>query len=274
MTGDMRAAAARDPEFRGIDPPALDHLIKQVQDARTAVTVWLAGHPPPPGVPTGGYRQAEQVKVWLVDQLGMLSRRYGFAITHPDAGGGMGAPPAAPPPRSGTPDPAPSGGHDAPPVVAAPRLSPARSVTPHGAGDLGEFPTRPVALRAGRADARAITGAAPDEQVPAAVWTRLESCAADPDYTEALVERLGPSGAAALVAAAAGDSARLAAVRTALGTASRHTPLDAAWMRAFLADADRAGVRPAAVAVLTGAPLAERSRAALARVDLSAAPAT
>ncbi|MEV4258689.1 hypothetical protein AB0J52_36490, partial [Spirillospora sp. NPDC049652] len=105
MTAEMRTGpASRDGDFRGIDPPALDQLLRQVQQANTAIRGWLAGHRPPPGVAATGYRQAEQVGQWAADQIGMLSRRYNFAITHPDTGGGVHVPPAAPP------SPGPSGG--------------------------------------------------------------------------------------------------------------------------------------------------------------------
>uniref|UniRef100_UPI001A954B5E hypothetical protein n=1 Tax=Actinomadura roseirufa TaxID=2094049 RepID=UPI001A954B5E len=98
MTAQMRTGpAARDPGFRGIDPPALNQVIKQLQDAQRAITAWLDGHRPPPGVPAGGYRQADQVAQWAADQLGMLTRRYNFAITHPDGGGGVQATPAPAP---------------------------------------------------------------------------------------------------------------------------------------------------------------------------------
>ncbi|MFC0039317.1 hypothetical protein [Actinomadura rayongensis] len=271
---DMRAAARRDPDFRAIDPPALDHLVRQVQDARSAIAGWLAGHRPPPGVAATGYREAEEVAVWLTTQFGMLSRRYSFAITHPDPAGGVGTPPAAPAPRSGGGSGGTGGGGHAP-APHVPRLSPVHAVTPHGAGDLGNFPTREDALKAARGDAGALlTALEKGEGVPADVWAHLKADAGDPDYAEALYEQLGPSGVAALVAGAGGDQGRLAAIRESLGVASHHTTIDAAWMRTFLADARRDGAGSAAVAVLTGAPLSAKSKAALAKLDLGAPAGT
>jgi hypothetical protein len=47
-------------------------LVKQVQDAGTAVMNWLNAHRPPPGVPTGGYREAARAEQWATGQVGML----------------------------------------------------------------------------------------------------------------------------------------------------------------------------------------------------------
>ncbi|MBT2209713.1 hypothetical protein [Actinomadura sp. NEAU-AAG7] len=286
MTAQMRSGpAARDPEFRGIDPPALDRVIRQLQDAQNAIQGWLNGHRPPPGVPATGYRQADQVALWAADQLGMLTRRYNYAITHPD-GGGVDVPPV----RAPSPKPSPGGNPGAGggvqpgrPGATAPRtpspgtpgtpgrrhpVRPPRHTAPptsRGAGDLGNFPTRQAAARAARADALAVAAAVRDgDPVPDGVWKHLRANADDPDYTEALYERLGPASAAALVKAAHGDAARLEALRQSLGTSSHHLAMDAAWLRAFLAEADREGVRPVAVQVLTGADLSPRARDALA----------
>ncbi|MBX6770024.1 MAG: hypothetical protein IRY90_23210, partial [Actinomadura rubrobrunea] len=82
MTAQMRTGpAARDADFRGIDPPALNQLIRQMQEAAAAIRGWLDTHRPPPGVSAAGYRQADRVAQWTVDQLGMLTRRYNFAVT-------------------------------------------------------------------------------------------------------------------------------------------------------------------------------------------------
>ncbi|MFB4315704.1 hypothetical protein [Actinomadura sp. 21ATH] len=278
MTGQMRTGpAARDADFRGIDPPALNHLIRQMQDADNAIRGWLNGHRPPPGVPATGYREAQRVAEWTAGQLGMLTRRYNYAITHPDRGGGVEAP-AVPvlPGTPGTPgnrspgDASPGNGSPSPgpkPVEAPARPRP---VTPVGAGgDLGNFPTRQDAAKAARTDALAVAAAVQDrDPVPKAVWERLRANAGDPDYTEKLYERLGPAAAADLLKAAGGDEARLAAVRESLGTASHHAAMDVRWLRAFLAQADHAEIRPVAVQVLAGAPLSERTREALNRLGL------
>ncbi|WP_396453803.1 hypothetical protein [Actinomadura sp.] len=273
MTAQMRTGpAARDPEFRGIDPPALDRVIRQLQDAQNAIRGWLDAHRPPPGVPAAGYRQADQVAQWAADQLGMLSRRYNYAITHPSPGGGVDAPPPpapAPPPGDprtdpvGTPRPA-----QPPPRRTAPGGTPP-GPTPRGAGDIGDFPTRQAAAKAAKTDALAVVAAVQDGgPVPDAVWKHLRANADDPDYTEKLYERLGPAAAADLLKAAGGDEARLKAVRESLGTASHHVVMDAKWLRAFLAEADRAGVRPAAVRAVTGAGMSERTRAAAGGLGL------
>ncbi|MEW2358019.1 hypothetical protein [Spirillospora sp. NPDC029432] len=267
MTGQMRTGpAARDADFRGIDPPALNHLIRQMQDADNAIRGWLNGHRPPPGVPATGYREAQRVAEWASGQLGMLTRRYNYAVTHPDRGGGVEAP--AVPVLPGTP----GGGSPAPSPGPRPVEAPARPrpITPVGAGgDLGNFPTRQDAAKAARTDALAVAAAVQDrEPVPEAVWKHLKANAGDPDYTEKLYERLGPAAAADLLKAAGDDEARLAAVRESLGTASHHTAMDVRWLRAFLAQADHAEIRPVAVRVLAGAALSDRTREALNRLGL------
>ncbi|RAY13080.1 hypothetical protein DPM19_21520 [Actinomadura craniellae] len=289
--GGMRTGpGARDPNFRGIDPAALAHLIKQMQAASSAVKGWLAGHPPPPGVAATGYRQAADIERWATEQLGMLTRRHNYAVTHPDAGGGVTAP-APPPRRTGTPRTGatppgggvtapvppprrketprtgaapPGGGVSAPPP---PRQAPRQPhVTPRGAGDLGDFPDRPSALRAGRADALAADRALADRKpVPDPVWKRLTAHADDPDYTEALFDRLGPAGAAGLLRTAQGHPERTAALRESFGTVGRHAPLDEKWLRTFLAQAERDGLRTEALALLARADLGDRTQAALVR---------
>ncbi|MFC6883028.1 MULTISPECIES: hypothetical protein [Actinomadura] len=277
MTAQMRTGpAARDPNFRGIDPPALNQVIRQLQDANTAIKGWLNGHRPPPGVSSAGYRQADQVAQWAADQLGMLTRRYNYAVTHPDEGGGVDAPPPAPAPGSGASG---NGGGSGParrPAPTAPRprkQTPRREPTPKGAGDLGNFPDRPAALKAARTDALAVVAAVQDRKaIPESVWKHLKANADDPDYTEKLYERLGPAASADLLKAARGDEARLKSVEESLGTASHHLTMDAKWLRAFLAEADRAGVRPVAVQVLNGAAMSDRTRDAIAGLHLGSAP--
>jgi|GEM_PF-2525980 len=261
MSASMRGGpAARDPQFRGIDPDALGHLLKQMTAANRAIIGWLEAHPPPPGVPVSGHLRAQEVSVWVGEQLGMLHRRYNYAITHPDPAGGPRPVPAAPF-APGVPR-ANGGGGTAEP--------PRRSPTPRGAGDdIGLFPDRPSAQKAARADAlaieRAIKGGGP---IPQEVWRRLEQAADDPDYTEELYDRLGPAGVAELIKRAAGDEERLQALSRSLGTASFHLPMNTAWLKALLAEADRLGVRDIAVHVLSQAHFSPRTDAALDRLDL------
>ncbi|MFA1547515.1 hypothetical protein [Actinomadura chokoriensis] len=310
MTAQMRTGpVARDPEFRGIDPPALNQVIKQLQDAQNAIQSWLNAHRPPPGVSAAGYRQADQVAQWAADQLGMLSRRYNYAITHPSPGGGVGAPtPPAPAPvvpgkpggaPAGTPQPVkPPPGKTTPSKTAPSKTAPSKTApsktappktvphqatfrpTPRGAGDIGNFPTRQAAAKAARTDALVVVTAVQDGRpVPDSVWKHLRANADDPDYTEKLYERLGPAATADLLKAAGeqdargngadGDGANLKAVQESLGVSSHHMTIDVKWLRTFLAEADRAGIRPVAVQVLTGAGMSERTRAAVAKLDLS-----
>ena len=280
MTAQMRTGpAARHADFRGIDPPALNQLIRQVQDAHTAIRGWLNTHRPPPGVPATGYRQAEQAAQWAADQLGMLTRRYNYALTRTGGGRGVRTPPvpapAPSPPGTGAPRPGGTVGPAAPPrrtdrADRPPRpAEPPPRTTPHGAGDLGGFATRQEAAKAARSDALAIAAAVQDRRpVSDQVWRRLTENADDPDYTETLYERLGPAGAADLLRAAGGDQARVGAVRESLGTASHLLAMDARWLRAFLAEAGRAGVHPVAVQVLAGADMSRRTREAIGRLDL------
>ncbi|MBW8480907.1 hypothetical protein [Actinomadura parmotrematis] len=278
MSAEMRTGpAARDAQFRGIDPDALHALVKQVTDAGTAIRGWLSAHRPPPGVPETGYRRADEVAGWTIEQLGMLSRRYNYAITHPDRGGGVTPPPASPAPGSGADQNSGGTGGTGAPKASAPRV-PRRTApepTPRGAGDIGNFPTQRAAAKAARTDALAVQAAVGDRKaVPADVWKHLAANSDDPDYTTALYERLGPAGVADLLAAAHGDEAKLKAVREALGVASHHATMDVKWLRTFLDEADRAGVRPVAVQVVTGAEVSARTREAIARLDLRAgAPA-
>lgn len=266
-SGSMRTGpAARDPEFRGIDPAALGHLLKQMNAANRAIQGWLNAHPPPPGVPAGGYQRAQDVSVWVSGQLSMLTRRHNYAITHPDTGGGPAAPaplPAHPKvPRTGG-----TGGGGKVKVTPPPK-SP--HTTPKGAGyELGNFPDRKAAEKAARSDAIAVSRAVKDgKPIPADVWKRLKANADDPDYTETLVEKLGPAGTADLINRAAGDQARLKVIRETIGTASHHTNMNTAWLKALLAEADHDGTRAATIDLLIHADMSRRTKDALAKLGL------
>ncbi|MFG1999970.1 hypothetical protein ACGFNU_12555 [Spirillospora sp. NPDC048911] len=275
MTAEMRTGpGARHADFRGIDPAALNQLVRQVKDADNAIKSWLNGHRPPPGVSSAGYRQADQVAQWAADQLGMLTRRYNYAITHPDQGGGVDTPPAPPSPGTGTPDPGKPRNGSTPAPPAPPPLRPHHKKTvPRGAGDLGGFPDRQAALKAAKTDALAVAGALQDRRpIPGSVWKHLKANADDPDYTEKLYERLGPAGVAGLVEAANGDKAKLKAIQEALGMASHHLAMDVKWLRALLAEADRTGTRPLVVQLLTGADVTQKTRDAMAKLGLHPRP--
>jgi hypothetical protein len=247
----MRAGPARrDSDFRGIDTDALGQLIKQVKDATTAIKGWLNSHPLPPDVPRTGVRMATEVDLWASSQLGMLTRRRNYALTHPDR--------VHEPPRPGPPQP---GGR------------PPRHTTPSGAGPhLGNFTTQQTAAKAAKSDALAIERAGAEHAAPPdAVWRHLRANADDPDYTAAFFTRLGPAGTAALIAAAHGDRARLDAISAALGTGSHHVPIDEKWLRALLADAGPAH-RAEVVRVLRDADLSDKAEAALRRLGELDAP--
>lgn len=268
MSGSMRAAAAADPGFRGIDPAALGQLVKQLNAADRAIQGWLNAHPPPPGVAAEGYHRAQDAGVWVSEQISMLTRRYNYAITHPDPVGGVTPAPAPPPRRAVPPAPAPGGGG----AGVRPGRPPVRTpppATPRGAGPIGHYPDRRAAQRAARSDALVIGRAVEHrEPIPDEVWKRLKANADDPDYTETLYERLGPAGTADLIRRAAGNDARLKVIQDSIGVASHHADLDAAWIRALLAEADRDGTRAAAVQVLTHAGVSRRTQAALVRLGL------
>ncbi|HEX6468041.1 MAG TPA: hypothetical protein VF069_03025 [Streptosporangiaceae bacterium] len=273
--GTMRAGPARrDPDFRGIDTDALGHLIKQVKDATTAIKGWLDAHPLPPEVPRTGVRMATEVDLWANSQLGMLTRRRNYALTHPDrvhelprpgppalgAGAGAGAG------RGPGPD---GSGHRGAGVPRAVPSRPAgggrapRRTTPTGAGpELGNFPTQQAAAKAAASDVLAVTRAgAAHAGPPDVVWRHLRANSDDPDYTAAFYRRLGPAGTAALIAAAHGDRSRLSVISASLGTASRHLPIDESWLRALLAGAGPAH-RAEVVQTLRDAHLGDLAEAA------------
>ena len=251
MVTDMLSAARRDPNFRGIDPAALAQLVRQATAADNAIRGWLGSHQPPPGVSAAGYTAAADVERWLSGTLGMLSRRYNFAVTHPDSGAGLPIPP--PIHRLGKTT------KTSPRPIHGPRKI--HRITPSGAGpSLGSYPTTGAAAKVARADALAILKAGKDHTaIPATVWHHLTADAKDPDYTTALYRRLGPVGTAELIAAAGHDKARLHVISQTLGTASHHTTFDKKWFDALLAESAKLHDRDVAVSVLTGAHFTGRS---------------
>jgi hypothetical protein len=244
----LRAAAARDKEFVGVDIAAMAQLIHQLSSASGAISAWLRTNGTlPPSVPRTGLRQVSAVNTWVSGQSGMLIRRRNYAVTHLSRGG-----------------------HDMPRVGAG-RLgrSPHRT-TAAGAGHrVGDFPDVHTAIRAGAADAAKIRKAETSHQaVPAEVWRHLAAGADDPDYTHGLYDRLGPAGTAGLIAAARGDRDHLGAVRTSLGVASHHLTMNEKWLREMLDAARRDGARDDAVHLLAQAGLDHRARVALGHLGL------
>ncbi|WP_157995979.1 hypothetical protein [Thermomonospora amylolytica] len=270
MSSMRTGPAAGDPQFRGIDPAALGHLIRQMHDADRAITGWLAAHPPPAGVSAEGHRRAQEVSVWVAEQLSMLHRRHNYAITHPDPAGGVRPGPAAPSrppvPRAG----GGAGGTEGPRPVGVPGTPRTPPLTPNGAGpDLGAFPDQRAAQKAARTDALAVTRADRDGgPFPDEVWRRLRQNAGDPDYTAELYERLGPAGVAALIRQAGDDETRLEALSGSLGTASFHLGMNTVWLRTLLTESQRLGVRDTAEAVLLRADMSRRTDEALARLGV------
>ena len=274
----MRAGPARrDPDFRGIDTDALGHLVKQVKDATTAIKSWLNEHPLPPDVPRTGVRMATEVDLWASSQLGMLTRRRNYALTHPDRVHEMprpGSPPPSTGKGAGKVDGKGSGRSGGAGRGVPPRGGRApRHTTPSGAGPhLGNFPTQQAAAKAAAVDVFAIKKAEAEHAAPPdAVWRQLRDNADDPDYTAAFYTRLGPAGTAALIAAAHDDRARLNVISESLGTGSHQAPIDEKWLRALLADAGPAH-RVEVVGVLRAADLSDKAEAALRRLSDKDAP--
>ncbi|MFL6054583.1 MAG: hypothetical protein ACJ72W_16935 [Actinoallomurus sp.] len=245
----LRAAAARDKDFVGIDTTAMARLIEQMTSASNAITAWLRTNAAlPPSVARTGLRQAAAVESWARAQPGMLSRRRAYAIAHLSTG-------AADMPR-----------------VSAGRLAghPSRSTAAGAGHTVGHFPNAHAATGAGAADATAIQGVFREHRpVPASVWKRLAVNADDPDYAKGLYARLGPAGAAGLTGAALRHEARLAAVRESLGLASHHLRMDEKWLRALLDEATRKGVHDDVVGVLEHAAFDRRAKVALGHIGLT-----
>lgn len=245
----LRAAAARDKDFVGVDITAMAQLIHQMGGAAGAISAWLRTNGAlPPGVPRTGLRQASAVHTWVGGQSGMLTRRRNYAITHLN-----------------------KGGHAMPRVSAGGLGHSPRRTTSAGAGrHVGNFPDVHAATRAGAGDASAIRKAADGHRpVPAPVWKHLAANADDPDYAHALYDRLGPVGTAGLIKSALADKDHLAAVRTSLGVASHHMTMNEKWLREMLDAALRDGVRDDAVHVLAQAGLGHRAKVALGHLGLT-----
>jgi hypothetical protein len=246
---DLRAAAARDKDFVGVDIDAMARLIHQMSGASDAISAWLRTNGAlPPGVPRTGLRQAAAVHTWAGGQSGMLTRRRNYAITHLS-----------------------QGGHAMPHVSAGGLGGSRHRTTAAGAGrHVGNFPDVHAAMRAGAADASAVrTAGEAGRPVPAKVWQRLAANADDPDYAHGLYGRLGPAGTAMLIKAARADEGHLAAVRTSLGVASHHMTINERWLRDMLDAALRDGVRDDAVLLLAHAGLAHRTKVALGHLGLT-----
>jgi hypothetical protein len=245
----LRAAAARDKDFVGLDIDAMAQLIHQMGGASNAISAWLRTNGTlPPSVPRTGLRQAAAVHTWVSGQPGMLTRRRNYAITHLN-----------------------KGVHSMPQVSAGGLGGGRHRTTAAGAGrHTGNFADVHAATRAGSADASAIRKAGEARHpVPAAVWKRLDANADDPDYTGGLYDRLGPAGTARLIKAALADKAHLKSVETSLGVASHHMTMNEKWLREMLDEAGRAGVRDDAVHVLAQAGLGHRARVALGHLGLT-----
>jgi hypothetical protein len=245
----LRAAAARDKDFVGLDIDAMAQLIHQMGGASNAISAWLRTNGAlPPSVPRTGLRQAAAVHTWVSGQPGMLTRRRNYAITHFNKR-------------------APSMPH-----VSAGGLGGGRHrTTPAGAGrQAGNFADVHAATKAGASDGSAIRKAGEARHpVPAAVWKRLAANADDPDYAVGLYGRLGPAGTARLIKAALSDKTHLTSVETSLGVASHHMTMNEKWLREMLDEALRAGVRDDAVHVLAQAGLGHRARVALGHLGLT-----
>lgn len=244
----LRAAAARDKDFVGVDIAAIAQLIHQMGGASNAISAWLRTNGAlPPAVPRTGLRQASAVSTWINAQCGMLTRRRNYAVTH------LG-----------------QGGHDMPRVSAGGLGRSARGTTSVGAGrDVGNFPDVHTAMKAGSADAVTIRKAAEDPHaVPAEVWRRLAANADDPDYAHGLYDRLGPAGTAQLIKVARSDKDHRAAVCISLGVASHHMTMNEKWLRETLDAALRDDARDDAVRILAQAGLGHRAKVALGHLGL------
>jgi hypothetical protein len=245
----LRAAAARDKGFLGIDIVAMAHLIQEMNGASNAITGWLRTNGSlPPSVPRSGLRQAAAVQTWVSGQPGMLTHRRNYAVTHLS-----------------------KGGRDMPRVSPGGLGRHKPRTTNAGAGrHAGHFPDVHAARKAGAADGAAVQKALKAHRpVRAEVWRHLLANADDPDYAGGLYERLGPVGTADLIKAALPGEAHLKAVATSLGVASHHMTLNEKWLRELLDESGRRGVHDEAVRVLAQADLAPRAKVALGHIGLT-----
>ncbi|MEO5875000.1 MAG: hypothetical protein ABIS86_22875 [Streptosporangiaceae bacterium] len=256
--GMREGPASRDSQFRGIDTDALAQLIRQVQTATSAIDGWLAAHPPPAGISSAGYQKAATVERWASEQLGMLTRRRNYALTHRDQPtvDSPASPVVAKPVPKQTPKPVPK------PKFPREKSKP-RHLVPIGAGEIGGFPTSKAAEKAAASDALAIRTAQHNHRpVPDDVWTHLAAHSHDPEYTAALYQRLGPEGVAQLIKAAGTSKAELKAIIESVTAADHLLHMDGKWIAALLAEADRLNNRGHVLQVLGATPLAPKLAAA------------
>ncbi|GAB3668852.1 hypothetical protein GCM10027589_35660 [Actinocorallia lasiicapitis] len=247
--GTMRTLANRDANFRGIDTDALAHLIQQMRTASASIEQWLSAHPAPPGVSGTGYRQAVAAQRWIEDQIGMLTRRRIYALTHQDNPDIV----AAAPPVKSKPVPTFKEASIPPSELGIPAESDLN------VNEQGQFQDVGTATSTGSADATAIRRAVEaKEPIPNEVWQRIQAHAKDPNYAAALYARLGPEGTARLIDAAQGDKARLEALITSLTIADNKVRFDNAWLASVLAEADRLGAGSTAREIFSATPLAPR----------------
>ncbi|GAA3216408.1 hypothetical protein [Actinocorallia longicatena] len=249
--------ASHDAQFRGFDTDALAHLIQQMRTASSAIDGWLAAHPPPPGVSSAGYRQALTVQLWINEQIGMLTRRRIYALTHQDTPDVTSVPPATPVRPA--------------PVFESAALPPSKDLPdPPGLTDteIGAYPDSAASMKGATSDALAVREAIQNHQpIPADVWKRIQAHAKDPDYTRTLYQQLGPAGTARLIDAAEGDKARVKALITSLTFADSKLHLDSAWVASLLAESGRLGSTSTAVQILNATPLAPHVDDALGLVE-------
>jgi len=252
--GMREGPASRDSQFRGIDTDALAQLIQQMRAASAAVNGWLSAHPPPAGVSSPGYRQAASVDNWVMRELGMLTRRRNFALTHRDQPTVVAPAPVAKPrpmPRQ-TPKPVPK------PKFPKPKAKP-RHLVPSGAGEIGDYPTSQAAAKAAASDALAIrTAQQSGRPVPDEVWKNIAPHSHDPEYTAALYKRLGPEAVARLIKEAGANKAEIKAIIESVAAADHLLHMDAKWIAALLAEADRLNNRSHVLQVLGATPLAPK----------------
>lgn len=252
--GMREGPASRDSQFRGIDTDALGHLIQQLQAAAEQIDRWLTAHPTPAGVPSSGYQQATSTTLWASNQLGMLTRRRNYALTHRDQPTVVA--PAPPVNVKATPKQTPA-------PVPKPKFPEIKTKPKHlvltGAGEIGGFPDTKAAEKAAASDALAIKTAQQNHQpVPNEVWKHIAAHSQDPEYTAALYKRLGPEAVAQLIKAAGTNKTEIKSIIESVTAADHLLHMDGKWIAALLAEADRLNNREHVVQILTDTPLASR----------------